>query len=97
GGVNVPGTASRISDGNGINPWHVGNGGQIYRWDGSAQWYPVGQTNASDIGVSSQDVAWHVGADGSIYYWNAGAGNWVLVAGSAEFIAVDPKGMPWHV
>lgn len=91
------GHASRISGGIGGEPWHIGDGGNIYRWH-SCNWIPV-PGFAFDIGVGFNGSAWHIGSELNIYYMRDDGG-WSAVdqvVGGALRISVGPDGLPWVV
>jgi hypothetical protein len=93
----VPGHGTRISGGNGTNPWHVGDDQNLYRWSG-AQWVQIPDTKAFDIGVGPNDEAWHVGTEDQVYYFDTAQRRWLRVEDQrARRIAVGPRGLPWVV
>ena len=71
--------------------WAVGEGGRIYRYDGSA-WnlYTTTGTGMYGLDMLSSTDGWGVGANGRIYHWDGSAWSWhTTTAEGTRLYAVD--------
>jgi hypothetical protein len=98
GWVERPGGAVSlgVDDSGSGNAWVTQDGGQIYRWTGSA-WVSVPGCG-HNIDVGADGSVWVVGCNPvlggfGIYRWN-GSG-WVQQPGGAVSIGVNPNGTAW--